>query len=209
MTELRAGKTTTYRKLEKSPPEIQVKPLQLGNRAALSEESVLSIQAELKHRGKIDQVVRADPINRKEMARVDADNTSFLVKLVQEVGWIDVERFGASSSQSALPIVQHSGSIPLLLAALPPIELDVKAKRLDAQPYALLFDRLKVTLGERQRYGTQLGSDEKGKLIVMPLEDRSRLEALRKEIGLFPFTDYLKLFEKQNGGKPVKFADDE
>ena len=100
MTELRAGKTTTYRKLEKSPPEIQVKPLQLGNRAALSEESVLSIQAELKHRGKIDQVVRADPINRKEMARVDADNTSFLVKLVQEVGWIDVERFGASSSQT-------------------------------------------------------------------------------------------------------------
>ena len=43
----------------------------------------------------------------------------------------------------------------------------------------------------------------------MPLEDRPRVEELRKEIGLFPFTDYLRLFEKQNGGKPVKFADDE
>ena len=43
----------------------------------------------------------------------------------------------------------------------------------------------------------------------MPLEDRSRVEALRKEIGLFPLADYVKLFEKQSGGKPVKFADDE
>ncbi len=96
-----------------------------------------------------------------------------------------------------------------MLAALPAIESDVKAKRLDAQPYALLFDRLKVTLGEKQRYGTQLGSDEKGNLVMMPLEDRSRMEELRKEIGLFPFADYLKLIEKQSPGKPVRFADDD
>jgi hypothetical protein len=208
ISELPAGKTRTYRKLEVSPPEAQVKPLQLGERGALPDARIHSIQAELKRRGELDQRVRTDPSQQKDMANVDAGNTAFLVDLVREVGWIDVERFGAASAQHAFLIVQHSGKIPLMLAALSPIEQDVKAKRLDAQPYALLFDRLKVTLGEKQRYGTQLGSDEKGELLVMPLEDRSRIEELRKEIGLLTMADYLKLFVEQNGGKPVRFEDD-
>ena len=51
--------------------------------------------------------------------------------------------------------------------------------------------------------------NEKGELLLIALEDRARVEELRKEIGLSALTQYLKFFEKQNGGKPVKFADDE
>jgi len=105
--------------------------------------------------------------------------------------------------------VQHSGHIPLMLAALPPIEKDVKAKRLNAQPYALLYDRLQINLGEKQRYGSQLGSNESGELVLMPLEDPARVEELRKEIGIFSLSKYLKFFEKQNGGKAVKMMEEE
>jgi hypothetical protein len=130
--------------------------------------------------------VRTDPGKRDEMAKVDADNTESLVKLVQEVGWIDVERFRAPTANHAFLIVQHSMHVPLMLAALPLIEKDVMAKRLAAQPYALLYDRLQIMLGEKQRYGTQIGSNDQGALVVLPLTDRKRVEELRKEIGLFP-----------------------
>jgi hypothetical protein len=209
MTELPSGKTKTYRKLQDRPPEVDVQPLRLGESRALPANKVRSVQSELKRRGKLDQDVRTDPRKQNDMAMVDADNTGFVVDLVQKVGWIDAERFGSACSHEAFLIVQHSGNIPLMLAALPPIERDVKAKRVDAQPYALLFDRLRVTLGEKQRYGTQLGTDLKGELLVMPLEDRARVEELRKELGLSPLVEYLKLFEKQTGGKPVRFLDDD
>ena len=62
-------------------------------------------------------------------------------------------------------------------------------------------------LGEKQRYGSQIGSNDDGQLVLLPLADRQRVEALRREIGLFPLTVYLKFFEKQ--GKQVKFQDDE
>jgi hypothetical protein len=203
------GKTKTYRKLDSDPPEVQVRPLVLGAARDLAKEQVQSIQAELARRKKIDQEVRINPAKGGDMAKVDADNTSYLVKLVQDVGWIDVGRFGARASNDAFLLVQHSGQLPLMLAARPLIEKDVKAKRLDAQPYALLFDRLQVMLGEKQRYGTQLGTNDKGELVLLSLEDRARVEELRKSIGLFPLAKYLQYFEKQNGGKPVRFQDDE
>jgi hypothetical protein len=209
LTELPNGIPRSYRKLAKVPPEVQVKPLPLGKFRALPAEEVRSIREELARRRKIDQEVRTDPTRRKEMARVDANNTKYLIKLVQDTGWIDVERFGAQTSHEAFLIVQHSGNTPLMLAALPPIEADVKAKRLDAQPYALLYDRLRIMLGEKQRYGTQLGSNEKGRPVLLPLQDRARVDELRKAIGLFPLAEYLKFFEQQNGGKPVQVLDDE
>ena len=91
----------------------------------------------------------------------------------------------------------------------PLIELDVRSKRIDAQPFALLFDRLHVMLGEKQRYGTQLGNNLEGELLLMPLEDRGRVEELRKELGLIPLAEYLRFFEKQNGGKPIRSASDD
>jgi hypothetical protein len=203
------GKTNTYLKLDKIPAEVEVKPLALGAAKELPKAKIQSVQEDLARRAKLDQEVRTDLAKRNDAAKVDAENTASLAKLVQEVGWIDAERFGAPTSHNAFLIVQHSMDVPLMLAALPAIERDVKAKRLDAQPYALLHDRLQLMVGEKQRYGTQIGRNDEGALVIMPLEDRKRVEELRKEIGLFALADYLKLFEKENGGKPVTLQDDE
>lgn len=202
------GKPKKYLKLDKVPAEVEAKPLALGEAKELPKEKVQTVQGELARRAKLDQEVRTDPAKRNEAGKVDADNTNYVVKLVQEVGWIDAERFGARTSNDAFLIVQHSMHAPLMLAALPAIEKDVKAKRLNGQPYALLHDRLQLMLGEKQRYGTQIGPNDNGELVVLPLEDRRRVEELRKEIGLFSLADYLKFYEMSQG-KPVKFPDDE
>jgi hypothetical protein len=59
--------------------------------------------------------------------------------------------------------------------------------------YAILYDRLQLNLGCKQRYGRQVAKDSEGQPMVLPLEDASKVEQFRKEIGLPPLAEYLKL----------------
>jgi len=203
-----------FRKVAKTPPELEVKLLELGKPENLMkahpdakslEKAVNDIGKELDRRLEMDQAVRRDPKRQAEMPKVDADNTAYLLGLVKDYGWIDVQHFGAPASNAAFLLVQHSGNLPLMAAVLPLIREDVLAKRLDGQPYALLYDRLKLFTGEKQRYGTQIGTNEKGEMVVNALENRSKVDEFRKELGLPPLSTYLEHFKSQ--GK-IAFEDD-
>jgi hypothetical protein len=198
-----------FKKLDKPPEAMELKPWPMAEPKPLSLARVKALQADFAERHKEDQAVRTNPQRAGDMRKVDTDNTAYLKKLVGEIGWIDVDRFGAEASNTAFLIVQHSGDLPLMLAALPPIEKDVKAGKLDGQPYALLYDRLQLYQGKKQRFGTQIGQDKEGSPAVLPLEDRAKVEQFRKEIGLFPLTQYLATFRQMSGGKEVKFMADE
>lgn len=197
------------RKLDSVPPELEVKALALGKAEPLPAQKLKVIQEELAKRLIVDQAVRKDPARWKEMQQVDADNTAYLVQLVKEVGWIDPERFGKEIWNAAFLIVQHSEHLPLMLAVRPAIDNDFKAKRIDAQPYALLHDRLQLLLGEKQRYGTQMSQNAKGEWVILPLENPAKVEQFRKEIGLFSLAQYIEVFKQINRIKDVKFQDDE
>ena len=119
--------------------------------------------------------------------------------VVAELGWIDRERFGRVAANDAFLIVQHSGDLPLMLAVLPHIEAAVRERQASAQDFALLYDRTRMRLGHRQRYGTQLVGKLDGKLWLFPLEDPERVEERRTEIGLFPLATYLSLLERETG----------
>jgi hypothetical protein len=175
--------------------EVEEKPaVVLGEVGPLPSERVDAISAELARRAAIDQAVRRDPDRRGEMSNVDAENTAWLTGLVREIGWIDAERFGAKTANAAFLLVQHSGDLPLMAAALPEIEKDVRAGRIDAQPYALLYDRLHFMRGGKQRYGTQVVVRDDGSQVVERLEDPENVDERRREIGLGPLADYLKGF---------------
>jgi hypothetical protein len=198
------GTGEQFERLAQVPPELDLKPLALGPAGPVEANRLRLIQRELARRMVDDQAVRKDLTHLDEMQAVDANNTAYLRGLLAEIGWIDANRFGAPTAQAAFLIVQHSGDLPLMLAALPCIERDMKAGHFDAQPYAMLYDRVQVNLGRKQRYGTQLSGNDKGERFVLPLEDRKRVDEFRKEIGLFPMSKYLSLF-----GKEVKYAEDE
>jgi hypothetical protein len=205
------------------PPELELKPWALGQRDKVPGDKTKAIQKELERRLKLDQDVRKkmmDPAMRakikteadarafqEEAAKIDRDNTRYLKSLVGEIGWIDAERFGANTANAAFLIVQHSGDLRLMMAALPEIEKDLKAKRIDGQGYALLYDRLKLRLGEKQRYGTQVDIDPSGKgtVVVLPLENRAKVDEFRKEIGMFPLSRYLDMIKQMTGAKEIVF----
>lgn len=196
-------KIATYSPMADVPESLDPRPLVLGKSEKLSEKRIDQIQADIASRTKKDQDVRKPPVNVEALRKVDSENTAWLKKVVAEIGWIDADRFGADTAGGAFLLTQHSSDLPLMTAALPEIFKDVKNKKLDAQGYAMLYDRLQLMIGEKQRYGTQIGRNEKGELTVMPLEAPGDVEARRKELGLIPLKDYLAQFKQQNGGKDL------
>jgi hypothetical protein len=178
-----------------APPPPQ--PLVLGTRRSVVAEEVAEIQGELARRRVIDQAVRKNPRRRGEMSGVDADNTAYLRRIVADVGWIDVARFGKAAASAAFLLVQHSGDLPLMLAALPEIAKDLRGGALDGQSYALLYDRTRLMSGVMQRYGSQISQNEAGELVVRRLEDPENVDARRKELGLMPLRQYLALFGRE------------
>ena len=196
------------------PAALDPKPLPLGAAAPLPAEQVAALQRELAERRVRDQAVRtnlpAQPTmaQLEEMGRVDAENTAWLAERIAAVGWIDVPRFGADAAGAAFLIVQHSGDLPLMMAALPAIERDVRDHGLDGQNYALLHDRLQVNLGRKQRYGSQLGNDANGRLVVVSIEEREQVDARRKELRMVPLKQYLDFFRRDTPPREVVFEDD-
>ena len=215
------GRKHVFRRLAAVPPEFELKPAPLGRPEKLTEAKIAEVRKELARRVALDQGVRKkvmDPAERakikteadmraiqEEAAKIDGDNTRYLKSLIREVGWIDALRFGPEAANGAFLLVQHSGDIRMMMAAEPEIEKDMKAKRVDPQDYALLYDRLHLQLEAKQRFGTQVGQNAAGALVVLPLESRLKVDEFRKEIGLFPWSKYLDTLKQMTGAKEVVF----
>jgi hypothetical protein len=221
------GVEQAFRKLDAAPLDEAVQPLSLPEPQPLPSSQIEAIQAEIGRRLAIDQgaVVppaiernrRSDPgytwshpepswgsVEDLRRVAVLAEEAQYIRKLVSEVGWIDVDRFGPSTSDAALLLVQHSGDLPLMLAVLPRVEKELQKRKNDGDSYALLFDRTRLRLGEKQRYGTQIGRDALGQPFVLPVEDPAKVPRLREELGLSPLENVIRFF----GGSQVRFSED-
>jgi hypothetical protein len=191
----RGGKTMEFRPLAEVPSQVDPKPLKVAAPIDLPAARIAEVQTELGERLKRDQAA----IKSKDQPRtqaVVAANTAYLEKLVGEVGWIDTRRFGHQAAANAVILAKHSHHLLLYRDAVPAIEADFKHPGDDAAIYSIFYDELRIELGGKQRYGTQLGTDAEGKPMVLPLEDRSRVDEWRKEIGLDPLPQYLALASK-------------
>lgn len=212
------GLERRFRRLATRTTRQGLSALPLPPPSSLPEGQIREIQAELAERLKEDQRVLVGPRppaaarlttvapwgaeEDLERLATQSANTRYLKDLVSRVGWIDTARFGYPTSHSAFLLVQHSGDLPLMMAALDGIRRDVEAGHPMGEAYALLFDRLQLRLGERQRYGTQIGRDAFGQPLVLPTEDPEKVAAFREELGIFPLIQAVRFF----GGSEVRFS---
>src|SRR6476646_5237825 len=111
-----------------------------------------ALRAALVSRGRQDQAVREvflaghhqDSTDLRQMSDVDADNTSFLKKLVAERGWPGKTLVGGDAESAAFLIVQHSPDTAFQAKMLPAIEKAYAAGEAEGQQVALLTDRVAV-----------------------------------------------------------------
>ena len=159
-----------------------------------------ALRRELLAMGVEDQAVRegltpetfADTAFMFRMMRTDSSLSVRLREILASHGWPDANRLGNDAAHAAFLIVQHSPFPELLREALPYVEADVRAGRLDAQDYAALVDRVREQRGELQLYGTQYELVD-AVMVRSPVEDPAGLDRRRAELGLMPISEYERL----------------
>jgi len=136
------------------------------------------------------------------LSRTDSALSLRLMELVERHGWPTGEVVGDSAVEAAFLVVQHSPFSEWQQAMLPEVERSAEAGTLPGQDFALLFDRVRMRLGESQRYGTQL-SPSGDTLVLLPLENPDSVDVWRAEVGLPPLDEYLDMVQEAYGA-PVR-----
>ncbi len=202
-----------FQRVSPMPPSLRLSQVVLRdskNGPPLEEARIKEVQGEFERRLAQEQkALQAG--NREEALKEAAQNVEYLLGLVKAVGWIDSARFGATAAQRAAIFVQHNDDLGLMLAALPKIEADAhsseSAELLDL--YGLMTDRVQLLLGEKQRFGSQLGEEKDGRPVVLALEDPCHVDQRRAALAEPPLSEYLELAAKfrYEGKKKISVPD--
>jgi hypothetical protein len=119
-------------------------------------------------------------------------NLEELEALLLEKGWPKRSQVSSDAAGAAFLILQHSNATAQE-KYLPLLEKCCRENEGDWQLYALMFDRMLMNKNLPQRYGTHYNLDNRSTnaRILYRLEDETKVDEWRKEIGLEPLTDYL------------------
>jgi hypothetical protein len=203
---LQADEPLSLQRLAKAPAELSLDSPPFPEPAPIPVDDAKAVEQELQRRVGLDQQAVKDPALRAKRPEILADNIQYLRELTSRLGWIDIPRFGRLAASAAVLIAKHASDLPLMKRALPIVARDVKEHGGSGEMYSVLYDELQITLGRRQRYGTQFAPDDQGNLFVLPLEEPDKVNAYRKEIGILSFEEYLHLVSQNMGGAPVRVA---
>jgi tetratricopeptide (TPR) repeat protein len=129
---------------------------------------------------------------RKLQTMVNEKNLKELESLLAQKDWPKISEVGPEAAGAAFFVLQHSNA-EAQQKYISMFERRCREKEANCQQYALMFDRMRMNQNKPQRYGTHSYLDpSKGRTDELyPLEDPSKVDEWRKEIGLEPLKDYL------------------
>lgn len=118
---------------------------------------------------------------------MDRRLTAKLLKMVPPKGWFLQSVYGRQGAGAAFLIIQHS-ELEHWRRFVPVLEPLVATGEVEGQSYGLMYDRLAITEGRPQRYGTQM-TCVGGRWVIdyANLEDPENADVRRREMG-FPGT---------------------
>jgi len=121
------------------------------------------------------------PTLNAEINRLDAENTEVIRPLIRYGRWLK-SGFNRRTIDNIWLLVQHSPDDDLMAQVLSQIEPLVATGQIDGQDYGLMFDRVAISQGRPQRYGTQFECTG-GVYVPSKTEDPAGLDARRKQLG--------------------------
>ncbi len=121
-------------------------------------------------------------------------NISVLKEIISQKGLPTYQLVGKESSNNFLTLVNHSFSdIPFQEKVAKLAKPEVKNKNISAPNLALMIDKMRIKSGRKQLYGTQCDYDEQGNAIIKNLFKPKAVDKRRKNMGLTPLSEYLKM----------------
>ena len=145
-----------------------------------------------------DQTKESD---REKLHKVYEDHTARLCQILKTSGWPTTALVDREGVVAAFQILKNGGTYELQRDLLPVIVAVIKKDPSQKSEFAGLFDRLRVSAGMKQLFGTQAVSTG-GFLVLYPIEDQQRVDARRAEFGLAKLDVYIRALE-QNYRKPL------
>jgi len=148
---------------------------------------------ELMDMRRLDQAIRRGEwlpeLEGLGMMEVDARHTARMKEILVVHGWPTVSLVGEDGARSAWLLVQHADADPAFQRLCLEKMKSVAAGDVSPIDVAYLTDRVLVNEGKKQIYGTQFWNAD-GELVPRPIEDESRVEALRAALGMISMQEY-------------------
>lgn len=124
----------------------------------------------------------------EEMSAVDASNLRFIDSVIKKRGYPGKSLLGAEKAYIPWLIIHHADSA-VLAGYMPVLKASAEKGELQFGNYAYSLDRMLVSQGKEQRYGSQIVERvmvKTGKRMkfIWPLEDPEKVNKRRKAAGL-------------------------
>lgn len=159
-----------------------------------------------KHRELLQQIVAEDQKKRSDqdkLRKLNEKNTLKLCEILKTNGWPSTALAGQTGVLAAFHTLKNSATYELQRDLLPVILAVIKKDPTQKTEFAGLFDRLRISAGMKQFFGTQAVSVG-GFLVLYPLEDESKVNMWRQEFGLSNMQDNIRNMERMYGKPLIK-----
>jgi hypothetical protein len=136
-----------------------------------------------------------DSLDIARLSAVDTSNTAWLKRLVARQGWPTRAQVGPDGVRAALMLVEHADLDSAFQSrVLPLIQQSYAAGELSGADVAMLTDRVAVSHGRPQLYGTQARLVN-GRWVAAPIADSSGVDVRRARMGLPPLGVYFRVLD--------------
>lgn len=177
-----------FRKATEADNELRNKIMEIANPIPALETVAINCA----EKGEIlDQVYESDQKGGRKSIdnQEDLKNLSIIVSLLEKCGMPTLKEVSQQQLMAIWLVIQHSDLHYMKMYA-PMLEASAKRGDLDLSMMALTKDRILMYEGKPQIYGSQVSN---GKL--WDLMEPESVNKRRKEVGLDPLEDYLKIFD--------------
>jgi VWFA-related protein len=160
----------------------------------------------VKQRETLQELVERDQTNHadsKKLHKLYADHIGKLCQIIKTDGWPTTALVGEEGVLAAFYILKNGGTYELERDLLPVIIAVIKKDPIQKREFAGVFDRLRVSAGMKQLFGTQAVSMG-GFLVLYPIDDQAKVDARRAEFGLEPMETYIRSLERTYGRPLIK-----
>jgi hypothetical protein len=163
---------------------------------ALRDELLARMAKDVAAREAVERTDFRDAGSLAQLRAVEADNTARMKALVAAGGWPTRSRVGERGAEAAWLLVQHADADPAFQKqCLALLQRAHAAGEAAARHVAYLTDRVLVSEGKLQRYGTQFHRPE-GAPVPRPMEEPAQVDARRASMGLGTLADHTRQLEQ-------------
>lgn len=146
----------------------------------------------------LDQEARKNrKISLSELKKIDNASTRALKQIISKIGWPAISKVGKEASQKAWLLLQHTNDIKFAARCLRMMKKNIHDIDKTSIPY--LADKVNLTRGKRQYYGTIVSSkivNNKIVIVTPKLRDKKSVNVRRKRYGLEPLENQIKRNKK-------------